>query len=121
MQDIWLKKVALLLIKPLRHVPILNVRVKGYNWYVRLSRSLYNYTELSADVKDTKQLNRIIWKEGLKWRLKDGEQWTLKSFYPLYFEDQKTGDEGGGMEEDRKQRLSFTRCSLRSRDDSRGE
>jgi hypothetical protein len=106
---IWLKKKSLLFIKPLRYLPVIWIRTKGYTWYVRLSDSLYKCEKPRATILEDKKQRRDLWRQGLCWRIKDktvefpdnpneleGKQyWELLMWLQLYFIGEELTNEDG--------------------------
>ena len=72
------------LIKPLRYVPIMNVRIKGYNRYLKLDDGLYAYGHEATLPIDKRRRRRRQWREGLKWDLEGSGIWTFEDIHSIF-------------------------------------
>lgn len=109
---IWLKKKCIQYIEALRHVPIMTLRIKGYDWSLKLRDALYKCENPTSTAIQNKKHQQNLWREGLHWKIKDnavefpndtikleGKQyWNLSMCLPLFFKDEEITTHTGRSE-----------------------
>ncbi|KAI9644765.1 hypothetical protein NHQ30_006792 [Ciborinia camelliae] len=76
---ILLQRCAIIAIKQLRHVPILSVRTKGYDWLLEKRRNIRNYREEGVEKSSLSKIKAHFrvwdeWAERLMWNLERGDR-----------------------------------------------